>query len=311
MPCFMVNKGRSTFAATMSKKQLTWLIFTGLVLVWGTSFMLMKHALHGFKGIEIGAMRILFAASFVTLIAWPHRKNWRRKDGKHLAVVGLIGNSLPYLLFPIAIAYVPSGVVGVANSTTPLFTLIIGVIAFRKRLSSMGSIGVLVGLVGAVVLIAPWSDHVGASQQWSYLSLAIIASACYGLSVNTMGSYLQHLKPRTLTMFALWMASVPSIGILLYSQPWQRIDHLVDVAQPLAAIAFLGIVSTGMATILFVRLIKLSSPLMAASTTYLIPVVALSLGFLDGEALELHHVIGMVGILLGVYFVNAQKKASS
>jgi drug/metabolite transporter (DMT)-like permease len=306
----MVNKGRSTFAAIMSKKQLTWLIFIGLVLIWGTSFMLMKQALNGFNGIEIGAMRILFATCFVTVIAWPHRKNWRRKDGKHLAIVGLIGNSLPYLLFPIAIAYVPSGVVGVANSTTPLFTLIIGVIAFRKRLSNMGSMGVLVGLVGAIILIAPWSDHGGESQQWGYLSLAIIASACYGLSVNTMGSFLGHLKPRTLTMFALWIASIPSIGILLYRQPWQRIDSLIDVSQPLAAIAFLGIVSTGIATILFVRLIKLSSPLMAASTTYLIPIVALFLGFLDGEALELHHLVGMAGILLGVYFVNAQKKAS-
>ena len=111
-------------------------------------------------------------------------------------------------------------------------------------------------------------------------------------------------------MFALWIASIPSIGILLYSQPWQRIDSLMAVSQPLAAIAFLGIVSTGMATILFVRLIKLSSPLIATSTTYLIPIVALSLGFLDGEALELHHLIGMGGILIGVYFINAQKKAS-
>jgi drug/metabolite transporter (DMT)-like permease len=125
-----------------------------------------------------------------------------------------------------------------------------------------------------------------------------------------MGSFLGHLKPRTLTMFALWIASIPSIGILLYRQPWQRIDSLIDVSQPLAAIAFLGIVSTGIATILFVRLIKLSSPLMAASTTYLIPIVALFLGFLDGEALELHHLAGTAGILLGVYFINAQKKAS-
>jgi drug/metabolite transporter (DMT)-like permease len=50
--------------------------------------------------------------------------------------------------------------------------------------------------------------------------------------------------------------------------------------------------------------------LIATSTTYLIPIVALSLGFLDGEALELHHLIGMGGILIGVYFINAQKKAS-
>ena len=117
--------------------------------------MLMKQALNGFNGIEIGAMRILFATCFVTVIAWPHRKNWRRKDGKHLAIVGLIGNSLPYLLFPIAIAYVPSGVVGVANSTTPLFTLIIGVIAFRKRPQQHGKYGCIGG--------PRWGHHIDCS----------------------------------------------------------------------------------------------------------------------------------------------------
>ena len=269
--------------------------------------MLMKIALQSFEAIQIGAMRLLFAAVAVLIISRNHFHEFRRADLGPLLLVALMGNSLPYILFPIAVAHVPSGVVGVANAMTPVFALLVGVLAFGRKLRRVQVFGVLFGLAGAVLLISPWRAVVlGQEINPNYLLLAILAAAFYGVSINTIGSRLSHLSPRGITLFVMLFTVPMSLGILGASQVWNtvRMEHF---GSAIAALAFLGIVGTGIATVLFNRLIALTTPLMAASTTYLIPVVALAWGVGMGETILSHHVAGMVAIILGVYLVN--KKA--
>lgn len=269
--------------------------------------MLMKIALQSFEAIQIGAMRLLFAAAAVLVISRKHFGEFRRADFWPLLIVAMMGNSLPYILFPVAVAHVPSGVVGVANAMTPVFALLVGVLAFGRSLRRVQVWGVALGLLGAVLLISPWRAVVpGQEINPNYLLLAILAAAFYGVSINTIGSRLSHLSPRGITLFVMLLTVPMSLGILGATRVWEttRMEHFTPA---ISALAFLGIVGTGIATVLFNRLIALTTPLMAASTTYLIPVVALAWGVGMGETILAHHLGGMASIIFGVYLVN--KKA--
>jgi drug/metabolite transporter (DMT)-like permease len=90
----------------------------------------MKYALMGFSAVQIGAARIIFACLFTSIFAFKSIREFRKTDILHLIIVAFLGNSIPYVLFPIAINHIPSGIVGITNSMTPLFTLIVGIIAY-------------------------------------------------------------------------------------------------------------------------------------------------------------------------------------
>ncbi len=288
----------------MNRNLLPWVMFTALVLVWGSSFILMKHALIAFTAVQIGAARIVFAALLTLSFAWPQLKEFRKEDIPAFLIVALLGNSIPYLLFPIAVEHVPSGVVGITNSMTPLFTLLVGLIAFGRALRWVRALGVAVGFIGALILINPFDDHSSVGQSWPYLLLAVLAAACYGVSINTIGDRLKHLSPRAITLFAMLGASVPSVGILAATNFPAQFTGSPEMWSSLAAIAFLGLVGTSLSMVVFNRLIAMTTPLFAASTTYVIPIVALAWGLVFGEELLFNHYIGMVTILVGVWMVN-------
>lgn len=288
----------------MNRNLLPWVMFTALVLVWGSSFILMKHALIAFTAVQIGAARIVFAALLTLSFAWPQLKEFRKEDIPAFLIVALLGNSIPYLLFPIAVEHVPSGVVGITNSMTPLFTLLVGLIAFGRALRWVRALGVAVGFIGALILINPFDDHSSVGQSWPYLLLAVLAAACYGVSINTIGDRLKHLSPRAITLFAMLGASVPSVGILAATNFPAQFTGSPEMWSSLAAIAFLGLVGTSLSMVVFNRLIAMTTPLFAASTTYVIPIVALTWGLVFGEELLFNHYIGMVTILVGVWMVN-------
>lgn len=288
----------------MNRSFLPWIMFTALVLVWGSSFILMKHALIAFSAVHIGAARIVFAALLTLTFAWPQLKEFRKEDIPAFLIVALLGNSIPYLLFPIAVAHIPSGVVGITNSMTPLFTLLVGLIVFGRKLRWVRALGVAVGFIGALILINPLDDHSSVGQSWPYLLLAVLAAACYGVSINTIGDRLKHLSPRAITLFAMLGALVPSLGILAATDFSAQFTGTSEMWSGLAAIAFLGMVGTSLAMVVFNRLIATTTPLFAASTTYVIPIVALAWGLVFGEELLYNHYIGMVIILIGVWMVN-------
>ncbi|MGA0247831.1 MAG: DMT family transporter [Schleiferiaceae bacterium] len=288
----------------MNRSFLPWIMFTALVLVWGSSFILMKHALIAFTAVQIGAARILFAAALTLSFAWPQFKEFKKADIPAFLIVALLGNSIPYLLFPIAVAHVPSGVVGITNSMTPLFTLLVGLLVFGRKLNRIRALGVVVGFAGAIFLINPFDSHSTVGQNWPYLLLAVLAAACYGVSINTIGDRLKHLSPRAITLFAMLGASVPSVGILAATDFTGNLTGSSEMWSSLAAIAFLGMVGTSISMVVFNRLIAMTTPLFAASTTYVIPIVALGWGLLFGEDLLFNHFVGMVTILVGVWMVN-------
>ena len=287
----------------MKSKFSPWIIFISLVLVWGSSFIIMKYALMGFSAVQIGATRIIFACLFTSIFAFKSIREFRKTDILHLMIVAFLGNSIPYVLFPIAINHIPSGIVGITNSMTPLFTLVVGIIAYRRKLKPLKFLGVFIGLIGTLILINPFSSNSLVGTNWPYILLALCAAACYGISINSI-SKLNHLSPQAITLFALIGASIPSIIILIFTDFSSTILSKSDILVPFLAVAFLGIFGTSLSMVVFNKLISITTPIFAASTTYVIPIVALVWGIIDGESLLLNHFLGMVVILLGVRIVN-------
>ena len=292
----------------MKSKFSPYIIFISLVLVWGSSFIIMKYALMGFSAVQIGAARIIFACLFTSIFAFKSIREFRKTDILHLVIVALLGNSIPYVLFPIAINHIPSGIVGITNSMTPLFTLIVGIIAYRRKLKPLKFLGVFIGLIVTLILINPFSSNSVVGTNWPYILLALCAAACYGISINSI-SKLNHLSPQAITLFALIGASIPSIIILIFTDFsstifWPSGILKSDILAPFLAVAFLGIFGTSLSMVIFNKLISITTPIFAASTTYVIPIVALAWGIVDGESLLLNHFLGMVVILLGVRIVN-------
>ncbi len=290
----------------MKKAWLAWTLFALLALTWGSSFILMKLGLQSFSYGQIGMIRIAVAFWFTLLIALRRLKNFRKVDTKPLLAVGLFGNAIPYVLFPLAIKMIPSGLVGVLNSLVPLFTLLIGILVFNTQVGWRSITGILVGLAGALWLLLPGLEV--DSTRLIYGMLPIIACIGYAISINTISARLQHLDALSITLLSLSFVGIPATIYVLSTDFISIMTTDPQAWISLGYIALLAILGTSLAVIIFNHLIKMAGSLFAASVTYAIPVVAVLWGIVFGEAIGPEHFIGMGAILLGVYLVNRRKR---
>jgi drug/metabolite transporter (DMT)-like permease len=296
-----------TNETTLAKGQnvLAWFLLIVLALIWGSSFILIKRGVAVFGATQVGAFRIFSAALVLLPLVLVNFRRVPKNKWPVLFLCGLIGNLLPSFLFSIAGARLNSSVSGILNALTPLFTLISGALFFQLRISAGKTIGLLIGFAGCVLLIAVnASGSLGFNQ---YAVLPVIATILYGVNANLVSRYLRGIKP--LHIAALSIGSVgPLAGTYLAGTdiPWTTLQ--TDTGQSaLGYVLILGIVGTAFATVLFNRLIQISGPLFTSSVTYLIPVVAVMWGVLDGELLTGWHYTSMAAIIAGVYLVNKSR----
>ena len=288
---------------------LAWVLLLVLAAIWGTSFILMKKGLEVFSALELGAARVSVAALLLLPFALRHVGRVERARFKWLALSGVVGTLLPAFLFAYAETRLASGLAGVLNALTVVFTLLVGALLFGQRLTGLRVLGIALGLLGTVVLM--WlggsggdATPAGAGNAWYGLYI-VAATLGYGLSVNVIKHRLGGLTPMAVTAVLLLLIGGPALGYLLLGTAF--LHKLAAVPGAWAAfgyIALLATMSTAVAMILFNKLIQQSTALFASSSTYLIPVVALAWGALDGEAFNLWHLVGMVIILAGVLIIH-------
>lgn len=283
----------------MSNQQLKWLFLMVLALIWGSSFILIKRGLDGLTPVQLGAARITFSAVFLLLIGFGSLREIRRFQWKYIALTSLFGTFIPAFLFAIAQTQINSSISSILNSLTPLNTLLIGILAFGLTFKRAQLLGVIIGLIGTLLLIINGAlSH--PNQNYGYTLLVLIASLCYATNVNLIKKYLSDVKPLSITTGNFLVMLIPA-AILLFSSGIT--DHLNDIKiqNSLCYVMILGIVGTGIANILFYKLIQISAPVFATSVTYLIPVVAIGWGVYDGESLTAVQGLGASIILFGVY----------
>lgn len=286
----------------MPTKQLKWTLLITLALIWGSSFILIKKGLIGLSPYQLGALRIIFTALFLLIIGFKSLTEIKQYQWKYIAITALFGTFIPAFLFAIAETKVSSSICSILNSLTPLNTLLIGIIAFGMAFKRSQFIGVIIGLIGTAILIFNGKED-GSTENYTYAVLVIIASICYAINVNLIKKYLSDVKPLSITAGNFTVMLIPALLILSCTNFFE-IVHLPTTQHSMLFILILGIVGTGIANILFFKLIQISSPVFASSVTYLIPIVAFFWGLMDHEMLTPFQFIGAFIILVGVYLAN-------
>lgn len=286
----------------MQTKTTQWILLATLSLIWGSSFILIKKGLeNGLSPYQVGAFRIVFSALFLLAIGFKSCLQIKHFQWKYIAATAVFGTFIPAFLFAIAETKVSSSVCSILNSLTPLNTLLLGVFAFGLTSKRNQFIGVFIGLIGTSILILN-GKHQG-SENYYYSILVIIASVCYGLNVNLVKKYLSDLKPLSITTGNFLVLLLPSLFVLFRTDFRSKLQ-LDPFQNGMFYIGILGVIGTGVANIIFFRLIQISSPVFATSVTYLIPIVAFFWGLLDNESLTSIQFIGALVILIGVYLAN-------
>lgn len=288
----------------MTAKQLKWIYLLVLSLVWGSSFILIKKGLIGLTAFQLGSLRIIFASLFLLLIGFKSLITIPRHQWKYIALTSLLGTFIPAYLFAIAETQIDSSIAAILNSLTPLNTLILGTFFFGITFMRSQIWGVVIGLLGCLLLVFDGAvNH--PEQNYYYAILVLIASLCYAINVNLIKKYLSDLPSLSITTGNFVILLFPALGILFFTDFFE-IVHVEKVQHSLWYILVLGVVGTGIANIIFFKLIQISSPVFATSVTYLIPIVAFFWGILDNETLTFVQGIGAFVILIGVY-LSAKK----
>ncbi len=283
----------------MGLKNLKWILLIVLSLIWGSSFILIKRGLVGLSPMQLGSLRILFSAVFLILIGFKSLAEIKRHQWKYIVLTSFFGTFIPAFLFALAQTQITSSVSSILNSLTPLNTLILGALAFGLTFKRTQIVGVIIGLIGTLLLIINGAiNHPG--QNYWYALLVLVASVCYALNVNLLKKYLTDVKPLSITTGNFLVLFFPALLVLL-STDFVSVFKQPQVQQSMLFVALLGVVGTGIANIMFFKLIQISSPVFATSVTYLIPIVAFFWGLLDGEMLTPIQFIGAFVVLLGVY----------
>lgn len=283
----------------MKAQQFKWFLLITLALIWGSSFILIKKGLAGLNPFQLGSLRIIFCALFLLIVGFKSLATIPLQKWKFIALTSLFGTFIPAYLFAIAQTQINSSVSSILNSLTPLNTLILGAIVFGLDFKRTQIFGVVVGLIGTMLLIFNGAIH-NPNQNYWYTILVLIASICYAMNVNFIKKYLSDLKPLTITTGNFLVMLFPALIILSFTD-FFSVVHVGKVQHAMVFVAVLGIIGTGIANVLFYKLIQISSPVFATSVTYLIPVVAFFWGLLDNEMLTPVQFMGAFIILIGVY----------
>lgn len=289
----------------MKAGTLSWIILLALSLVWGSSFILMKEGLRAFSSDEVAALRISIAflvmAPFIVIrfSTIDFKSHW-----KGFVLMGVFGNLLPAFLFTKAETQISSSLTGMLNSLTPLFTILTGLLAFNMPVSRSQLTGVLVGLLGAFLLLS-MGENGERSKDLLYSFLVVAATLCYAISVNGIRRYLSGVNSFTATLGAFSIIG-PLALIYLVSNTSTK-EHLLHQPQGFSSFGFiciLAIFGTALSVIAFNTLIKQAGAVFASSCTYLIPIVAIGWGLLDHEAVSVIQMLSMLVIILGVWLIN-------
>lgn len=281
-----------------------------LAMIWGTSFILIKKSVEVFSPYQVGALRVGIAGLALMVFGIPSLRKLDKKTIFWATVGGCLGNFIPMFLFPIAEVKVSSSLAGVLNSLVPIFVLIFGYLFFKNKTTKVQVIGAVFGFIGASLLMY-FSSGSGENSNLSYAMLIVLACISYAFNGLITKEKLSHVKSFDLggIIFTIW--SIPSFFVLIFSNFFSEFKGTPEQWEGLGYISILSLIGTATAMILFYKLIQQTTTVFASSVTYLIPIVAVAWGFLDGELFNIWFVIGGILILFGIYLIKQKPKVEN
>ncbi len=256
--------------------------FVLLGAIWGASFLFMRLGVVEFGAVPTAAVRIAIAAAFLMPLLWARgltpklRQNW-----KPIFVIGVFNSGIPFLCFAFALLSITTGLSAILNATVPLFGAVVAWIWLKDRPTLSRIAGLVIGFAGVALLA--WDkasfkpDASGIAPAWAVLA-CLLATICYALAANASKRYLTGLP-------ALVTATGSMLGAtlaLVLPAVWFWPDRMPGL-QAWLSLLVLGVVCTGIAYVLYFRLIERTGPARAVAVTFLVPVFAVFYGalFLD------------------------------
>ena len=290
----------------MDNKNLKWIYLLILSFVWGSSYILIKKALIGLSPLQVGSLRTIISTVLLLAIGYSSLKSIPKDKWKWILITGLV-SFIPPFLFAYAQTEIDSALAAILNSLTPLATLLIGVGFYRFKIDSKQISGVIIGLTGSVLLMYQGSV-INPDQNLLYVFFIIFASILYALQVNLLKVHLQDVSAVAITV-GNFIFIFPLAVVIFFMSDYKQIDiSNKDVKVALFCLIILSIVGTVFAKILFNKFVQIASPVFASSVTYILPIVALFWGLLDGEIFTLNQLFATLIILIGVYLANKKSK---
>ena len=274
-----------------------WILITILGAVWGSAFMFIKIATPELGPIALVNIRLAVAGLiFIPFLLQQKYLKHFRSNLKNILVLSVINTALPFSLFAYASLESSSNMLSILNGTTAIMAVVISTIWLKIRLNFFQIMGVFIGLFGIIVLANP--DNVYISMKATIFCLS--AAFCYALSANYIQKFAYKTKTIVLIGWSLVIASVLLLPITFFNLPSQFPSNNV-----IFSILWLGVISTGVAFLGYVRLIEKVGAVKTATVAYFIPVFGVIWGYVFlGEPITLQILIGMILILIGIVFTN-------
>lgn len=285
-----------------------WVYLITLSIIWGSSYILIKKGLVGLTPLQLGSTRIIMTTVILMIFGWKQLQKIPKNAWKWIILTGFFGTFFPSYLFAFAETVIDSSVAAVLNGMTPLFTLILGLLFFNSSFKWMKIIGVLVGFGGTLVLVSNEFTMRSGLSSW-YAFLVVAATLCYSINVNLIKHKLQGVPALAIALGNFIAIVIPAFVVLLFVDfPWTKIISSSEVNSSIGYILILSLFGTALAKVMFNELVSISTAVFSISITYLLPIVAIVWGILDGEQFTLIQWLGCALILLGVYLITDKKR---
>jgi drug/metabolite transporter (DMT)-like permease len=289
-----------------------WSAFALLGLIWGSSFLWIKIAVEETGPFTLVAFRLLLGLAGLLVVMWFQKKPFPRDRRTLLAFLfmGVFNTAVPFTLISWGETLIDSGLASILNSTVPLFTIVIAHFWLHDEKITLSRIlGLLVGFVGVVILVSRGLGASGAQDNiWGELAV-LAASLCYALAITFSRRYLRGQTPvvqsTMVLLFAdglMWLA-LPAVWRLAPGLDFPNRFPVLPITW--AAIAWLGLLGSCLAYLLFFYLINAWGPTRASLVTYVFPVIGLILGILiRNEQAVWRLMAGSALVLAGIVVVN-------
>jgi drug/metabolite transporter (DMT)-like permease len=282
-----------------------------LAALWGPSFLFIKVAVQEVPPLTLALVRVSIGALLLLLILrWQGRRLPQDRGlWRALAVVALMQNALPFVLLGWGEQYIDSALASILNGMTPLFTIVLAhFFVAGDRLTWVKLSGVLLGFAGLTLMTIP-AIRDGVQGTTAGIVAVTAAAACYGVAIVYTRNHLRGLPPLVAPATQLFLSAVYLLPLsLMVDRPWQLMWPSPAAVGSLLALGTLG---TGVAFIIYYRLLETAEPTYVAMVTYVVPIFGVILGVLVlGESLSWPMVAGFGLILLGVMIVNGLFRAA-
>jgi drug/metabolite transporter (DMT)-like permease len=287
--------------------KIKWIYLLILSLIWGSSFILIKKSLLGLTPFQLGALRTIITGIFLFSAGFKTLKFIEKNQWKWLALSGFLGSFFPGFFFAIAETEIDSSVVSILNSLTPLNTMLMGLAIFKISTTKRQIVGVIVGFIGTSLLILRGAE-LNPNQNYMFAGFVILSTVMYAANVNIIKSKLHSVKPLAIATGNYVTIFIPAVIVLMFSGFFNQATFgAPNFAMSLVYITTLSFFGTALAKVLFNKLIQMSTPVFASSVTYIMPIVALIWGVLDGEGFTWMQGFASLIILVGVYLSHRPK----